>query len=304
MFDTISIGSATLDLFFKSKDFELSTDDAGVQKLSLVYGSKLSVDHFAMQSGGGGTNTAVGFARMGFRASVIAEVGQDMAAESIIQELKKENVDTQLLVQEHAEETGISALLIAADGGRSVVTARGAAQMLTVDDVPFDTLDAHWIHLSSVGNLELIKKVAQFCKKKRIRMSWNPGGSELKMIEEGTLHLHEVFPTVFCVNDEEAAQIEAAGYDLTTAGGLVIVTTGNKGGRYYEHGKWQTFAPADVEVVQATGAGDAFITGVASAYLYDRRTEEAIQWGVKNAGSVIQHMGAKTGLLKGATFHL
>lgn len=298
MFDAITIGSATLDLFLKSNEFAVQTDDAGVEQLTLRYGTKMNVDEFAMQSGGGATNVAVGLQRLGFRTAVIAEIGVDMPSRAILEELKEENVDTRFLVQEHDERTAISALLIAADGGRSVVTARGAAQMLTIEDIPLDQLQCQWIHISSIGNTEVVTAVAKHCKQHRIQFSWNPGGAELKTLEEGKLHLHEIYPTVLCINAEEAELITAAGYDLETGGSTVIITDGRKGGRYFEHGEWVEFAPKLVEAVQETGAGDAFVTGVIGAYLSNRLTYEAVRWGVSNASSVVQHMGAKTGLLR------
>lgn len=297
MFDTISIGSATLDLFLKSKQFFLLDHDEK-QFLSVEYGSKVDVESFTMQSGGGATNTAVGFARLGLKAAVIAEIGQDLASEAIVKELEQEKVDTSFLIRERSEQTAVSALLITQQGGRSAVTARGAAKMLTKEDIPFDRLQANWMHLSSIGNLEVIRALAQHAKKHRIRFSWNPGGAELSAMEEGELHLNEIFPTVFIVNAEEGTRISEAGYDLTTAGETVIITDGRKGGKWYERGAWHEYEPLVTKAVQETGAGDAFATGVAAAYLHDRRTPQAIEWGKRSAAAVVQHMGAKTGLLK------
>ncbi len=301
LYDTISLGSATLDLFLKSDQF-LVRKDTEVPQLSLPYGAKIDVTESAMQSGGGATNTAVGFARAGLRAAVIAEMGKDLAADSIIAELKKEGVDTSLMVQEEDEHTGVSALLVSSEGGRSAITARGAATMLTLKDIPFAKIKANWVHISSLGNNEVLTAVAKHCHQNRIRFSWNPGGAELTSIEKGELHLHEIFPTLFCLNKEEAQRIVAAGYDLENAGEIIIETDGRSGGRYYEKKRWTSYQPRPSKAVQETGAGDAFLTGVVIAYLHDRLTSEAIEWGKKNAASVVQNMGAKTGLLRASDF--
>jgi len=299
MFDTISIGSATLDIFLKSEHFLITSGVVGIETpkaLCLPYGSKLSVDDFTMQSGGGATNTAVAFARLGFQSAVIAEMGLDLPAQVVLQELSAENVDTSMIIQEKAEQTAVSALLISGAGGRSVVTARGASKMLTKEDVKFDQLQANWIHISSLGNVELVKAIAQHCKNQRIRFSWNPGGAEIASMVQGELHLHEIFPTLLCVNQEEATEIEQAGYNLEMGGRTVVITNGKEGGRYYENSQWHTFSSNPVKVVQETGAGDAFVSGMVAAYLYDRLTPEAIDWGKSESTGVIGHMGAKTGL--------
>jgi len=158
MFDTISVGSATLDIFLKSSKFNLVDEVAGItaeKALCMPYGDKLNVDDFAMQSGGGATNTAVAFARLGFKAAVISEMGQDLPAQVILQELKAENVDVSMMIQEADERTAISALLVSGEGGRSIVTARGASKLLTVQDIQFDRLQANWVHISSLGNVEV-----------------------------------------------------------------------------------------------------------------------------------------------------
>lgn len=298
MFDTISVGSATLDVFLKSPEFVIGKNAEGEKILSAPYGGKIDVEEFALQSGGGGTNTAVAFARLGLRAGVVAEIGRDLPARLIKEELESEGVDLSLLVEEHDEATAVSALLISSVGGKSSLTGRGASRMLTVEDIPFAKLRANWIHISSVGNTEVVTQLARHCHKQHIPFSWNPGGAELQAIARGELHLHEVVPTLFCINGEEAALLEEAGYDLTTAGRTVVITEGGEGGRYYENRRWERYEPKRVNVVQETGAGDAFVAGMAVAYLHDRPTKTAIEWGKMSSTSVIQHMGAKTGLLR------
>ena len=301
MFDTISIGSATLDVFLKSNEFSVHTDESGEEYLQLLYGSKMDADDFALQSGGGATNTAVGLARLGLRSSVLAEIGTDLPGKIVVTELEEEGVDTSLLVREADEHTAISALLIDSTGDRSVVTARGAAYMLTESDLPLESLQANWIHISSVGSIGVVQKVAAHCKKKRIRFSWNPGSGELQAFEDGQLHLSEIYPTVLFLNAEEAESIVNAGHDLETGGTTVVITEGKDGGKFYEHGKWTRFRSVETKMVQATGAGDAFATGVIAAYLHDRLSSEAMRWGAQNSASVVSKMGAKTGLLRTLT---
>lgn len=297
MFDTLSIGSATLDIFLRADSFQASRR-GGTEYLLIEEGSKHDVGDFSMQSGGGATNTAVGWSRLGLRAGVIAEMGKDMAAEAVRRELENEKVDLSFIVQEKTEQTAVSVLLISADGGRTAITARGAANMLTVGDIDWARVQANWLHISSVGNLPVIKRAAKHCRDQRIRFSWNPGGKELASIEKGDLHVTEVRPTLFCVNEEEAQRVEKAGYKLEQCGEIVIVTNGRHGGRWYEHGRWYEYGSETTKVVQETGAGDAFLTGVIAGYLHDRRTIEAVEWGKREAMSVVQHMGAKTGLLR------
>lgn len=51
------------------------------------------------------------------------------------------------------------------------------------------------------------------------------------------------------------------------------------------------------KVVDTTGAGDAFASGVVAGVMYGKTYEQAIEWGIKNATAVLHHVGAKKGLL-------
>ena len=51
------------------------------------------------------------------------------------------------------------------------------------------------------------------------------------------------------------------------------------------------------KAVEETGAGDAFCVGFVSAYLYHQSLETCLEWGKRNAASVVTQIGAKDGLL-------
>ena len=52
-----------------------------------------------------------------------------------------------------------------------------------------------------------------------------------------------------------------------------------------------------VEVVEKTGAGDAYTAGFLAATLNNQPIEEAMHWGALDSASVIQKTGAEDGLL-------
>ena len=58
----ISIGSATLDLFFQSTELPETKDGL---RLSLAYGGKYVASYFTEAVGGGGCNGAVSLSRQG-----------------------------------------------------------------------------------------------------------------------------------------------------------------------------------------------------------------------------------------------
>ena len=299
MHDVITIGSALVDIFISSKDFHLKKE-ASALWLCEKYDEKIEVDSFKVTTGGGGSNTAVGFARLGFNTGVVAELGTDSWSELLLDDFKKENVDTSLLVLERREETGGSVILSAPDGGRTIMVHRGAASMLDAKDIPNHALiDARWIHLSSIsGQLEAMQKIFALVSEHKKQFSWNPGKAEIKLLNEGKLNLTGVKATVLFVNQKEWESLAPVHQQLHQQCVQIVVTNGEQGGAVYQSGQLQhQYEGETVEAVNGTGAGDSFAVGYVAAILNGVNIRSQADWGKKNAGSVIQQIGAKAGLL-------
>jgi ribokinase len=299
MFDVITIGSATVDMFMKSNQFHLQSAESGVL-LCEEYGGKIDIDEFSWQSGGAGTNAAVGFSRMGFKVAAVVEIGKDIFGQYVYDELRKEQVDPSYVISEKDEQTAISAILVSGEGGRSILTHRGASSMLEARDIPWEVLgQTRWIHLSNVSaNTELIFQLFGHVQSTSIGMSWNPGRKELELIASGHIQAEHIPCDIMIMNKEEWAILSSVQNTLLEAVGQVIITEGKEGGHVYKKNHYEyKYDTPEVKAVQETGAGDAFAVGYVTAHLLGKSVEESTSWGVKNAVSVIQHMGAKTGLL-------
>jgi len=295
----ISIGSAIIDLFVRSRDFTIKAIDDGVM-LCQKYGAKIEVDSFELQTGGGGGNTAVGFARLGFDAVVVAETGRDVLAKLVIDDLVKEKVETQFLIKEKKEETGGSVIMTGQDGGRTALVHRGAASQLDPQDIPGAALaQADWVHLSSIaGRFMTLQTIFQTVKQHQVKMSWNPGNAELKLLADGHLDINQIYCQILLMNAEEWVMVAKLQARLLSQIPIVVITKGKKGGEVFYQGKSAIkYEILKVETVEETGAGDAFGVGFVSAYLHDKNLTECCEWGKRNAASVVKSVGAKTGLL-------
>lgn len=300
MYDVITIGSATVDMFMKSRAFHLEPTDQGVL-LCQEYGGKLDIDEFEMQSGGAGTNTAVGFRRLGFQTAAVVEIGKDMFGQVVWDDLKRERVDTNLVISEKSEHTAVSVLLISGEGGRSALTHRGASSMLEARDLPWQALrETRWIHLSNVsGNKELLMRLFDHLRHSLTGLSWNPGHKELEMLATHQLMIDSIFCDILLMNQEEWELLAPVQKEIKEHIPYVIVTNGTQGGEVLIKGQYPLkYAIEKVPTVQETGAGDAFAVGYVSAHLLSLPPIECVEWGKRNAASVVQKMGAKTGLLR------
>lgn len=307
-FDVVTIGAATLDIVMRSEKFQVIADKdvPGGMALCQIYGSKTEVSDVTITSGGGATNTAVSFALKELKCACISELGEDVAAMVVAADLTKAGVDTSLLIQEPKETTAVSTILVPKDGQRSIMVYRGASAMITERDIPWDSLRARWIHVTSLGgNLKLAKKIFVWAKKQGVRVSWNPGLGEVEESKRA-LDLTELVEVLF-LNKEEAAILfgrgmsnERATHDLVPPSSslVTVITDGSRGGKMWIDGRGLSFAPrTPKKVLDTTGVGDAFASGMVSGVLYGKNYEEALAWGLKNAESVLKYVGAKNKLL-------
>lgn len=301
MFEVVTIGSSLVDLYIESDEFKLSSSQDGVLLCS-KYGDKIDVSSFTMTSGGGASNTSVGFARQGFKTAVITELGRDPLAQVILEDFAKHSVETAWVVQEKREETGMSVILIAPDGGRTVMVNRGASSMLENNDVPWLELEeCRWVHATNLsGQLELLQHLLyQVQQTPTLGMSWNPGKADLRLITEGKLSVASLSMDMLCVNQEEWEMLAEQHSELRQQVPLIIITRGREGGVVLEkNGAEHPYEIIPVPTKDETGAGDAFAVGFVSAHLRGEGLAAAIELGRKNAASVAQNIGAKDGLLK------
>lgn len=299
MYDIITIGSSLIDSFIRSSLFTAKSENQN-SEICLNYGEKNEIDEYIIKTGGGGSNTAVGFSRMGYRTGVITEIGSDEFSKIILDDFRKECVPTNLVISEKHEKTGGSIILLGADGGRTVMVHRGASSMLDPRDIPVEPISrTEWVHLSSIsGQLETLKKIFSTLKKDNKSFSWNPGKKELKLIAEGKLSFKDIPCEILFLNKEEWESIKTKQKEAQLFIKQVIVTNGKKGGQVFVGDSLVTeFKSGDVKSVDDTGAGDSFVVGYVTAHLKGKILRECCEWGKRNAVSVIGYVGSKPGLL-------
>jgi ribokinase len=320
MYNVITIGTATRDIFIKSRDFwtEKSSRAAEGRALAMALGAKLEIDEPHFDTGGGATNAAVTFARQHLRTAVVASVGSDPSGTAIVHELKRERVNAEYLKVHYGVRTGISFLLHPEGGERTILVHRGASEMLSPADMPWRKLKTRWFYISSLaGNVALLKEIVMFSKKNGIRVAYNPGGRELAKRKELAPLFKDI--EVVIVNRAEAALMTGGSFKNekllfrklhALSPGINVMSDGKRGvwvsdgEKLYKAGTFK-----EKKIVDRTGAGDAFGSGFVAGLIKatsDKRQatswsqeqiEYAIRLGSANATSKVEHIGPKLGLL-------
>lgn len=302
-YDVITVGSATRDTFLISRDFAARLlDDQPV--VVLPASAKLDVVDIANDTGGGATNAAVCFARVGLKVGCMAKIGVDSSGREVEHSLEKEGVEN-LLVKDKTHQTGISVVLKGPDGEDTILTHRGAGYEYSSRDFTMTGKTANWLYITSLGgDIALLSRLVKWANLEGIKVAVNPGRRE---IDKGT-KLRRILKQVDVVimNRAEAMRLfrSEEPRDCLRSGResgwhTIIMTDAGQGswvldGSYiYRAGVYK-----DTKVIDRTGAGHAFGAGFISAIAKGKSLEQAISFASANATSVISYIGAKTGILR------
>jgi ribokinase len=195
--------------------------------------------------GGKGANQALAAHRLGARVFMVGRVGQDPAADEALDSLRREgvNLDYCKTLADHA--TGLALILVNAEGENQIVVAPGANAAFDAAHLELPPTDACIAQLEVP--VETILKAARandsfFCL----------NAAPAKPVP------HELLEHVdlLVVNEIEA---KALGSELDSYRGLLASTHGARGAELSRNGKQVAVAkPPRVNVVDTTGAGDAF----------------------------------------------
>lgn len=306
MFDVITIGAGTRDVFLVSKKFQMVKSpkfSTGIGEC-VALGAKIEIEDMVHTTGGGATNAAATFARLGLNAATVCRVGDDAIGRDLIIDLHREGVVTTLIQRVSGGMTAYSTLLTDAKSGeRTVLVYRGVSASFGVTDIPWDECSARWFYLTSLGgNLPLSKKIVAHAGWCGAAIAWNPGSRELK---KGMGMIQGFLPRVqvLMVNREEAHmltgrdEIDGMFERLATDGNVVLITDGERGSYAHRDGRSWFAGTAGSKAVSRTGAGDAFGSGFVAAYMKTKDVPTSLAVGTLNADSVIRQIGAKAGIL-------
>jgi fructokinase len=236
---------------------------------------------FVARPGGAPANVAVAASRLGSDAAFIGSVGQDLFGDFILRALESEGVDTSGVGrQSQPTRTSLAFVEIGTDGDREFTFYRSspaADELLSPDDVTEDLLSG--ASFVNFGSIPLIRepvrsathRIAELARDLEVPVAFDVNFRE-HLWESAEAAREAVDPlldlsTIVKLGDDELSPLlgvddvaEAAGMLLDRGVSLVLVSKGPEGAFYATQeysGEVPTF---DVgEIVDATGAGDAFL---------------------------------------------
>jgi ribokinase len=256
-------------------------------------------------NGGKGANQAAAAALLGASVAFLGRVGDDEFGEPLVQALQEKGIDTSLVERASGNSTGAAFITVTPDGENAITVAPGANRSLTPEDVDA-AADAIGDARVFVAQMEIpvqsVLRAVEISAQKDTRALVNLAPT----FEVPQELLKKLDPLV--VNEHEAAFLlgrEVEGVDgalsaapeLLSSGPRSAVITIGEDGAVLADGESVDHLPApEVEVVDTTGAGDAFVGALATQLARGASLREAVAYAVRAGAAAVTKEGAQGAL--------
>jgi sugar/nucleoside kinase (ribokinase family) len=299
MIEAIVFGNVTLDLICKTID-------------DVPRHESLAFDQVAVTPGGCGSNVAVGLSALGVPTALIACVGSDDAAGLLRQFWKRFEIDQRFVRVVEGQPTGISVGLVDSEAQPRFIHTPGANAFLSVDALDLPTLAAEGgraLHIAGYfvlpgildgrlpATLALAQQLGMFTSLDVVRSK--------RMQDPGSLWPNLPYLDLFLCNAHEAWRLtgeekpDQAGRSLLTRGVKNVIVKLGMDGCWLESDTFSGRIEAPrVDVLDTTGAGDAFAAGLIKALLQGEKMEDACRSANQAGAHVVGTLGAVGAWLK------
>lgn len=290
-FDVVGFGALNVDKLYKVNKIAHEDEESFVKE-------------YFEACGGSAANTIVGLARLGLRTGYIGKVAKDREGKLLLEEFRKENVDTSGVIVAEKGYSGTVLGFVDERGERALYVSPGVNDEIEFEEINLSYAESTKIlHLTSfVGEkpFEAQKKLVEAISED-VLISLDPGTLYAR---KGLQELKPILKKAYIVlpSKDEIEKIagknfkKASKFLLDLGVNIVAVKLGEKG-CYVTDGKEEHFIEAfKVKVVDTTGAGDAFDAGFLYGLLKGKGLYECGRLGNFVASKCITSMGARTGL--------
>jgi sugar/nucleoside kinase (ribokinase family) len=273
-------------------------------------GQLVATEDFLVDSGGCAANTATCLVKLGVSTSVVGKVGQDIFGDFVAHDMERKGVETSGISRSAAYGTSKTVILPVMGQDRRYVHTFGANADFQAADIPAALLQRAKVicvggylalpHLNPVELRRVLKTAREHgaLTVLDVVVPAGQGGSSLAAVEA-------VLPEVdyFLPNDGEAQALtgeatpEAQARRFLQSGcGAVIITQGPGGALLMSQRQTLAADAARVEVVDGSGAGDAFAAGLIVGLLEGWDLERALRFASVIGASACTRLGTTAGV--------
>ena len=273
-------------------------------------GELIATDDFLLQPGGCAANTAIALGTLGVEAAVCGRVGDDLLGSFVEQDLRARSIDTSGVLRTEGYGTSKTVIIPVAGDDRRFVHTFGANAALTADDI--DPASFAGAAVLCVGGYLVLPSLREDGLADKLRAARDHGTKvvlDVAVPVGASLSLDlaaEVLPHVdyFVPNEDEAFAltgerdpVRQAERFLYCGAGCVAITLGDRG-VYVRRGDRELHVDApQMEVVEPSGAGDAFAAGLVVGILEGWELERSVRFASVVGASACTALGCYAGVL-------
>lgn len=287
----LAYGDLEMDVILKVDSLSSSEEDARAEQVIL-------------SPGGSAANCCAVASSLGISTAFLGNIGKDQWSSLLKDDLKKRHVDTRHLQQVDGP-AAVCICIVNHDGNRSFYSYRGVNELVSSTSISdaeigrFDCLHLSGYSFQTPSSAKIATRLIEGAKKRQLLISLDPAYLFTKNLD---LENNDILKNVdfFFPNREEAYQLTKikdpvkAALKIREHGPRVVIVTLDKEGCLVVGKDTQQFIKivSDVEVVDSTGAGDAFCGGFLTGVLNGLRLDQACKVGSAAAAHIITRLGA------------
>ncbi|UCD26899.1 MAG: carbohydrate kinase family protein [Candidatus Bathyarchaeota archaeon] len=289
-FDVIGFGALNLDKLYKVDMIAKEEEEAFVLD-------------FKESPGGSAANTIVGLARLGLKTGYIGKIAEDREGKLLLDDFMEENVDTRGIVVSKKGRSGVVTGYVDEKGERALYVDPGVNDWLEFKEIDIGyASSSDFLHLTSfIGEKPFEAQKRLLREVSDARISFDPGAIYARKSYES---LKPIIKRSFVMLPNEiesrlltGKRYEEASKTLIKEGvNVVAVKLGERGCYVTDGRESQLVEPYEKELVDTTGAGDAFCAGFLYGLINGKDLYECGKLGNFVAARCISKMGARTGL--------
>ena len=180
----LTIGGAMIDtiaIIDSNRIERMSMANADSSFLLLEEGRKTEASEVSTHTGGGAINAAVAMARLGLSVAVIAKLGKDARAQTILERLREEGISTNWIAQTAEAATGASVLVASHEKDAAIFTFRGSNVLLEPEDLAAAAFVVDMVYVSTLSNrsADCFPAIVDLAKTAGALLVVNPGIRQL-----------------------------------------------------------------------------------------------------------------------------
>jgi sugar/nucleoside kinase (ribokinase family) len=311
-FDTTCIGNAIVDVIGKTDDAFLKAENLTKSSMMLIDKERAEDLYAKMEaamemSGGSAGNTAAGVASLGGKSAYVGKVRDDQLGAIFAHDIKAIGVTFETTKSMNGAATARSLILVTPDAHRTMNTYLGACIELGPDDIDPDMIASSKITYMEgylwdpEGGKQAFRKAAKISHDagNQVSLTLSDPFCVDRYREEFLEFIQGGVDILFANEDEVKSLYQTDDFDAALSAvrnhvDIACLTRSEKGSVIVSKADiHEIAAEPDIDVVDTTGAGDLFASGVLYGITNGHDLPTSGRIGSIAAAEVISHYGAR-----------